>query len=90
VIACMGDAARIAAYAGVSLGKKFLAKFTMRAIQTLTGALLLLIALGLSSGLILSADRKSHFYGRYPGPVPSVKNTSQLQNILSGKIPLIS
>jgi hypothetical protein len=81
VIACMVDAARIAAYvvvfvlagsaspigpgqwplvlaailaafAGVRLGKHFLARVTMGAIQTLTGILLLLIALGLASGLI--------------------------------------
>jgi hypothetical protein len=45
-------AAILAAFIGVRLGKRFLARVTMRAIQTLTGALLLLIALGLSSGLI--------------------------------------
>jgi uncharacterized membrane protein YfcA len=45
-------AAILAAFAGVRLGKSFLAKVTMHAIQTLTGVLLLLIALGLASGLI--------------------------------------
>lgn len=81
VIACMVDAARIAAYAvtfvlagsanpigagqwplviaailaafaGVRLGKRFLARVTMRTIRTLTGVLLLLIALGFTSGLL--------------------------------------
>ncbi|MFZ5797626.1 MAG: TSUP family transporter [Thermodesulfobacteriota bacterium] len=45
-------AAILAAFAGLRLGKSFLAKITMRAIRTLTGLLLLLIALGLASGLI--------------------------------------
>lgn len=45
-------AAVLAAFAGVRLGKSFLAKVTMGAIQTLTGFLLLLIALGLATGLI--------------------------------------
>jgi len=45
-------AAMAAAFAGVRLGKSLLPKVTMGAIQTLTGVLLLLIALGLASGLI--------------------------------------
>lgn len=45
-------AAMIAAFVGVRLGKSLLHKVTMKAIQTLTGVLLLLIAAGLASGLI--------------------------------------
>lgn len=42
----------VAAFAGVVLGKRFLHKITMKTVQNLTGALLLVIALGLGSGLI--------------------------------------
>ena len=45
-------AAILAAFAGVRLGRRFLHKITMESIQTLTGGLLLLIALALASGLI--------------------------------------
>lgn len=45
-------AAILAAFAGVRLGRRFLTKVTMEGIQTLTGALLLLIALALAAGLI--------------------------------------
>ena len=45
-------AAILAAFAGVRLGRRFLTKVTMESIQTLTGALLLLIALTLSLGLL--------------------------------------
>jgi hypothetical protein len=45
-------AATLAALAGVRLGKSFLPRVTMKAIRLLTGILLLLIALGLASGLI--------------------------------------
>ena len=42
----------LAAFAGVYVAKRFLHKITMKTIQTLAGILLLLIALGLASGLI--------------------------------------
>jgi uncharacterized membrane protein YfcA len=42
----------LAAFAGILLGKRFLHKVTMGAVQTLTGILLLVIAFGLGSGLI--------------------------------------
>ena len=45
-------AAIASAFIGVRLGKSLLPKVTMKAIQTLTGLLLLLIAVGLASGLI--------------------------------------
>lgn len=42
----------VAAFTGVLIGKRYLHKVTMRAVQTLTGTLLLLIAVALGSGLI--------------------------------------
>ena len=42
----------VAAFAGVLLGKRFIGKVTMRAIQILTGSMLLGIALALGVGLI--------------------------------------
>lgn len=42
----------LAAFAGVLVGKRFLHKVTMRWVQTLTGTLLLLIAVLLGSGII--------------------------------------
>lgn len=42
----------LAAFAGILLGKRFLHKVTMSAVQTLTGVLLLVIAFALGSGLI--------------------------------------
>ena len=42
----------VAAFAGVVVGKRLLHKVTMGAVQKLTGTLLLLIAIGLASGLI--------------------------------------
>jgi uncharacterized membrane protein YfcA len=42
----------LAAFVGVLLGKRFLHKVTMAAVQTLTGILLVIIALALGSGLI--------------------------------------
>ena len=42
----------IAAFCGVMLGKRFLHKVTMSFVQTLTGILLLIIALALGSGII--------------------------------------
>jgi uncharacterized membrane protein YfcA len=42
----------LAAFAGILLGKRFLHKVTMSAVQTLTGILLLVIAFALGSGLI--------------------------------------
>jgi uncharacterized membrane protein YfcA len=42
----------LAAFAGILLGKRFLHKVTMGAVQTLTGVLLLVIAFALGSGLI--------------------------------------
>jgi len=41
-----------AAFAGVLLGKRFLHKITMKTVQTLTGVLLLVIALALGAGVI--------------------------------------
>lgn len=41
-----------AAFCGVVVGKRFLHKITMKTVQNLTGILLLVIALGLGSGLI--------------------------------------
>jgi len=45
-------AAILAAFIGIRLARRFLHKVTMAAIQDLTGGLLLIIALGLASGLI--------------------------------------
>lgn len=45
-------AATLAAFSGVRLARRFLHKITMESIQTLTGGLLMLIALALASGLI--------------------------------------
>ncbi len=45
-------AGSLAAFAGVMIGKRFLHKVTMKTIQTLTGSLLLGIALALGSGMI--------------------------------------
>ncbi len=45
-------AAVMAAFAGVITGKRYLHKITMKTVQTLTGSLLLAIALALGSGLI--------------------------------------
>lgn len=42
----------VAAFAGVLVGKQFLHKITMRSVQTLVGALLCVVAVGLISGLI--------------------------------------
>ena len=42
----------VAAFVGVLVGKRFLDKVTIEAIQTLTGVLLFAIGLGLASGLI--------------------------------------
>lgn len=42
----------LAAFAGVLVGKRFVHKVTMKAVQTLTGVLLLLIAFALGSGII--------------------------------------
>jgi uncharacterized protein len=42
----------LAAFAGILIGRRFLHAVTMSAVQTLTGALLLLIALALGAGLI--------------------------------------
>lgn len=41
-----------AAFAGVLIGRRFLHKITMKKVQTLTGILLLLIAVGLGTGII--------------------------------------
>jgi len=41
-----------AAFAGVVFGKRFLHKITMKTVQSLTGAFLLIIALALSAGLV--------------------------------------
>jgi len=41
-----------AAFVGVVFGKRFLHKITMRTIQSLTGAFLLIVALGLGGGLV--------------------------------------
>ena len=45
-------AAVFAAFAGVVTGKRYLHKITMKTVQTLTGSLLLAIALALGSGII--------------------------------------
>jgi uncharacterized membrane protein YfcA len=42
----------VAAFAGVMIGKRFLHKITMKTVQTLTGVLLLGIALALGSGIV--------------------------------------
>lgn len=42
----------IAAFCGVLVGKRFLHKVTMRSVQTLVGALLFLVALGLITGIV--------------------------------------
>ena len=42
----------LAAFAGVMIGKRFLHKITMKTVQTLTGFLLLGIALALGSGVV--------------------------------------
>lgn len=42
----------VAAFAGVLIGKRYLHKVTMKAVQTLTGVLLLLIAVALGAGII--------------------------------------
>jgi hypothetical protein len=42
----------LAAFAGVMLGKRFLGKITMKTVQTITGVLLLGIALALGAGLV--------------------------------------
>jgi uncharacterized membrane protein YfcA len=42
----------LAAFLGVFVGKRYVHKVTMKAVQTLTGVLLLLIAFGLGSGII--------------------------------------
>ncbi len=44
--------ATASAFAGVMLGKRFLHKITMKAVQTLTGILLIGIALALGSGMV--------------------------------------
>ena len=41
-----------AAFAGVVFGKRFLHKITMKTVQSITGAFLLIIALALGGGLI--------------------------------------
>jgi hypothetical protein len=45
-------AAALAAFAGILIGRRFLHKITMPTVQTLTGSLLLIIALALGAGLI--------------------------------------
>ncbi len=45
-------AGMLAAFSGVMIGKRYLHKVEMRTVQTLTGTLLLAIAVGLGSGLI--------------------------------------
>ncbi len=45
-------AGTLAAFSGVMIGKRFLHKITMRTVQTLTGVLLLAIALFLATGVI--------------------------------------
>jgi uncharacterized membrane protein YfcA len=42
----------LAAFAGVLIGKRFLHKLTISLVQTITGILLLVIAVGIGSGLI--------------------------------------
>jgi hypothetical protein len=42
----------LAAFAGIMIGKRFLHKITMKTVQTLTGVLLLGIALALGSGIV--------------------------------------
>jgi uncharacterized membrane protein YfcA len=42
----------LAAFAGVMIGKRFLHKITMKSVQTLTGFLLLGIAIALGSGIL--------------------------------------
>lgn len=45
-------AGAVAAFAGVLVGRRYLEKVTMRGVQTMVGALLLLVALGLITGLL--------------------------------------
>ncbi len=45
-------AGTLAAFAGVVIGKRFLHNVTMQAVQTLTGSLLLIIAVALGAGII--------------------------------------
>ena len=42
----------LAAFAGVMIGRRFLHKITMKTVQTLTGVLLLGIAVALGSGVV--------------------------------------
>jgi uncharacterized protein len=48
----IGLVGTLAAFAGVMGGKRFLHKITMKAVQTLTGILLLGIALALGTGIV--------------------------------------